>query len=254
MRFTGRTALVAGGARGMGAELARRLVEEGATVVIGDVREEPGVELAAGLGPRATFVRLDVTRPGDWQDAVAVAGEAGRAPVSVLAHAAGIVRRERIAEMSLERYEALLGVNLVGPFLGIQAVIAPMTEAGGGAVVAISSVDALAGAPGYAGYCASKAGVTGLVKAAAVELAPAGIRVNAIAPGTIDTPMLRGRDGDATLLDALAEQVPVRRAGMPADVAHAALYLASDEAAYVTGTTLVVDGGVMAQVPLRPLA
>jgi 3alpha(or 20beta)-hydroxysteroid dehydrogenase len=199
-------------------------------------------------------VHLDVTSPADWEAAVAAAGEAGGAPVSVLAQTAGIVHREPIAAMPPERYERLLAVNLLGPFLGIRATIAPMTAVGGGAVVVVSSVDALAGAAGYAGYCASKAGVTGLVKAAAVELAPAGIRVNAIAPGLIDTPMIRRRDGDTGFLDALAEQVPLGRAGDAEDVARAALYLASDDAAYVTGTTLIIDGGVMAQVPLRPPA
>jgi len=246
-----RTVIVAGGARGMGAELASRFAGAGAHVIVGDVREEEGARVAAALPGRASFVHLDVTRPEDWAAAVDLAERRAGAPVSVLVHSAGIVRRQSIADLSLEHYERLLAVNLTGPFLGIKAVIPAMTAAGGGSVVVLSSVDAFVGAPGYAGYCASKAGVTGLVRAAALELAPVGIRVNAIAPGAIDTPMIRGRDGDGTLLEALVEQVPLRRAGLPADVAQAALFLASDAASYITGTTLVVDGGIMAQVSAR---
>jgi 3alpha(or 20beta)-hydroxysteroid dehydrogenase len=246
-----RTVLVAGGARGMGEHVARALAAAGAAVVIGDVRDEEGARAANGLGDRSSFVHLDVTRPEDWAAAVRLAEQRTGAPISVLVHSAGIVRREPIAELSFAHYERLLAVNLTGPFLGLKAVIPAMTAAGRGSVVVLSSVDAFVAAPGYAGYCASKAGVTGLVQAAALELAPARIRVNAIAPGAIDTPMTRGSRGDRTRLDALAEQVPMRRAGVPDEVAQAALFLASDAASYITGTTLVVDGGVMAQVSVR---
>jgi 3alpha(or 20beta)-hydroxysteroid dehydrogenase len=246
-----RTVLVAGGARGMGEHVARALAAAGAAVVIGDVRDEEGARAANGLGDRSSFVHLDVTRPEDWAAAVRLAEQRTGVPISILVHSAGIVRREPIAELSLAHYERLLAVNLTGPFLGLKAVIPAMTAAGRGSVVVLSSVDAFVAAPGYAGYCASKAGVTGLVQAAALELAPARIRVNAIAPGAIDTPMTRGSHGDRTRLDALAEQVPMRRAGVPDEVAQAALFLASDAASYITGTTLVVDGGVMAQVSVR---
>jgi 3alpha(or 20beta)-hydroxysteroid dehydrogenase len=246
-----RTVLVAGGARGMGEHVARALAAAGAAVVIGDVRDEEGARAANGLGNRSSFVHLDVTRADDWAAAVRLAEQRTGVPISILVHSAGIVRREPIAELSPAHYERLLAVNLTGPFLGLKAVIPAMTAAGRGSVVVLSSVDAFAAAPGYAGYCASKAGVTGLVQAAALELAPARIRVNAIAPGAIDTPMTRGSHGDRTRLDALAEQVPMRRAGVPDEVAQAALFLASDAASYITGTTLVVDGGVMAQVSVR---
>jgi 3alpha(or 20beta)-hydroxysteroid dehydrogenase len=232
----------------MGAAMARTFAEAGRRVVIGDVRDDDGARLAAEIG--AGYVHLDVTDPDQWAAAVDAAAVGG-APVGVLLQSAGVLRREPIAELSLEHYERLLAVNLTGPFLGIKAVAPGMTRAGSGGIVVLSSVDALAAAPGYAGYCASKAGVTGLVQAAALELASAGIRVNAIAPGLIDTPMSRGRGGDGTLIDALAEQVPLRRAGLAGEIARVALFLASDAASYVTGATLVVDGGLMAQVPVR---
>jgi 3alpha(or 20beta)-hydroxysteroid dehydrogenase len=247
-----RSVLVAGGARGMGAEIARAFAETGADVLVADVRDDEGAAVAGAIGERAGYVHLDVTRAEDWHAAVAECARRTGAPLGVLVQSAGIVRRQTIDELSLEHYQRLLAVNLVGPFLGIKACGPAMTSGGGGAIVVLSSVDALAAVLGYAGYCASKAGVTGLVQAAALELAPAGVRVNAIAPGTIDTPMLRGRDGDTALLDALVEQVPLRRAGLPRDVARAALFLASEESSYVTGTTLVVDGGVMASLPVRP--
>ena len=249
-RFRGRVALVTGGARGMGAEQARRAAAEGAFVVIADVLEDEARRTTREIGERAAFVPLDVSQENQWPAAVATAGELAGAPVDVLLHNAGIFRFARIEEMSLEDFRAVVDVNLVGTFLGIRAVIGDMVEAGRGAIVVNSSVDGLASHAGQVNYCASKAGMLGIVRVAALELAARGIRVNAVAPGAIDTPMVRAPESPKSDLAVWGDQVPMKRVGEPSEVASAMLYLASEDASYVTGTTLTIDGGVMAQVPL----
>lgn len=249
-RFRDKVVLVTGGARGMGAAQARRAVAEGAFVVIADVLEDEGRELASTLGGRAAFVKLDVSREDEWPGAIESASRHAGAPVSVLLQNAGIFRISPIEEMRLDDFMAVLRVNLVGTFLGVRAVIPAMKQAGVGAIVVNASVDGLAAHPGQVNYCASKAGMLGIVRVAALELASLGIRVNAVAPGAIDTPMVRTAGEPKASLAVWGDQVPMGRVGEPEEVASAMLFLASDDAAYVTGTTLTIDGGVMAQVPL----
>jgi 3alpha(or 20beta)-hydroxysteroid dehydrogenase len=249
-RFHGRTVLVTGGARGMGAAIARRVHAEGAYVVVADVLADDGRDLVDDLGSDAAFVSLDVSREGDWAGAVTAARAASGAPVDVLMSNAGIFRIAPFEEMSLDDFMAVVNVNLVGTFLGIRAVIPSMKEAGRGAIVVNSSVDGLAAHPGQANYCASKAGILGLVRVASLELAPFGIRVNAVTPGAIDTPMVRAPGEPESDLAVWGDQVPMRRVGKADEVAAAMVFLASDDASYVSGTSLTVDGAVMAQVPL----
>ena len=143
-----------------------------------------------------------------------------------------------------------LEIDLVGVFLGIRSCIEPMTRAGGGAMVTVSSIDGIGAHPGLAGYASAKFAIRGLTRVAALELASSGIRVNAVVPGGMDTPMIRPPDVEPQALDPLAKQIPLRHIGHPAEVARAALWLVSDESSYVTGTDLIIDGGTMARAPI----
>ncbi|BDB44134.1 MULTISPECIES: SDR family oxidoreductase [Mycobacterium] len=249
-RLSGRTALVVGAARGMGEATARLFHAEGANVVLGDVLDEQGELVAKDLGEGASFVHLDVTSESDWARAHEVAESEFGAPVSAYAHTAAVASFSFIADLSLEDYRSIIEIDQVGVFLGMKSCIEPMTRAGGGAMVAVSSVDGIGAHPGLAGYTSAKFAIRGLVRVAALELARNGIRVNTIVPGGIDTPMIRPRDVEPEVLDPLARQVPLGHVGDPAELARAALWLVSDESSYVTGTDLIVDGGLMARVPL----
>lgn len=247
-RLDGKVALVTGGARGMGAAHARRLVAEGARVVVGDVLGEEGARVAAGLGDAARFVPLDVTRPGDWEAAVATATSAFGG-LGVLVNNAGILRYGRIEDMALEDFTRVLEVNLVGQWLGVRSVIGPMREAGGGSIVNVSSTEGFVGAAGLSAYSASKFGVRGLTKAAARELGAYGIRVNSIHPGAILTSMVTD---DPELVGAKAGQaetflraLPLGRMGDVEEVPGLVVFLASDESRYCTGGEFVVDGGML---------
>ncbi|MGH3376865.1 MAG: glucose 1-dehydrogenase [Actinoallomurus sp.] len=246
-RLDGKVALVTGGARGMGAAHVRRLVAEGARVVFGDVLEEEGAEVAAELGDAARFVRMDVTRPGDWQVAVDTATTAFGG-LSVLVNNAGILRYSRIEEMALEDFTRVVEVNLVGQWLGVKSVIGPMKAAGGGSIVNVSSTEGFIGASGLSAYSASKFGVRGLTKVAARELGEYGIRVNSIHPGAILTPMITDPDlvtAKADGADAFLRALPLGRMGDIAEVPGLVVFLASDEAGYCTGSEFVVDGGML---------
>ncbi|WP_329256665.1 glucose 1-dehydrogenase [Actinoallomurus sp. NBC_01490] len=247
-RLEGKTALITGGARGMGEAHVRRFVAEGARVVFGDVLEEEGRRLAEELGDATRFVRMDVTRPDDWQAAVdtALAAFGG---LGVLVNNAGILRYGRIEDMSLDQFTRIIEVNLVGQWLGVKSVIGAMRTAGGGAIVNVSSTEGFVGATGLAAYSASKFGVRGLTKAAARELGEYGIRVNSIHPGAILTPMVTE---DAALVSAKAESadaflraLPLGRMGTPEEIPALVVFLASDEATYCTGAEFVVDGGML---------
>ncbi|MCV7316443.1 glucose 1-dehydrogenase [Mycolicibacillus parakoreensis] len=251
-RVAGKVALISGGGRGMGAAHARALIAEGARVVIGDVVEDEGAKLVEQLGEQfgdrvddtgapALFTRLDVTRPDDWRAAVALAVQTfGK--LDVLVNNAGIANINTLAQFDLAAWQKILDVNLTGTFLGMQAAVEPMTAAGGGSIINISSVEGMRGSPGLYGYVASKFAVRGLAKAAAVELAAHNIRVNTVLPGLVRTRMAMAIPDDSL-------QIPLGRAAKSPEVAACVLYLASDESSYSTGADFVVDGGLTAGIP-----
>ncbi|MGW5052640.1 SDR family NAD(P)-dependent oxidoreductase [Actinokineospora sp. NPDC004072] len=223
----GTTALVTGGARGIGRAVVDALVGAGATVLVGDVLPEP-----ADLPPGAGYTRLDVTSEDDWRRAVAAAP----GPVALLVNNAGIVAFGGIAEQGLETFQRVIDVNLTGAWLGMKAVFPVMRAAGGGVIVNISSTAGLVGSANLGAYTASKWGLRGLTKTAALEFADAGVRVCSVHPGPIRTPMTEGYG------DAMTAGQPIARLGEPAEVARMVLFIAT-EATYSTGSEFVVDGG-----------
>lgn len=248
--LTDRVAVVTGGASGNGRAIARAYAEHGADVVVADVREAPrrgGTpthELVERAGRTAEFVDCDVTDRADLAAAVEAAERLGG--VDVMVNNAGVFRQEAFLEVTETEFERLLDVNLKGTFFGAQVAAERMVESDGGVILNLSSVAGLRGSGGFTTYAASKGAVRLLTYALADELGPGDVRVNAIHPGIIDTAMTAEDvplvDGEAG--DALVEQIPSGRFGEPEDVADAALYLASDLADYVTGESLVVDGGL----------
>ena len=242
-RFEGTTALVTGGARGIGAATAERLAAEGAHVVVADFDEAAASETAERIGGRA--VLCDVTARSDVQAAVAVAAESGR--LDVLVTCAGIIRDNLIHKLSDDDWESVISTHLRGTFLAVQAAQRHMVEQQGGSMVLISSTSAL-GNRGQANYSAAKAGIQGLTKTLAIELGRFAVRVNCVAPGFIATAMTAqtaermGVDFE-DLQAAAAEQAPLKRVGQPEDVAGVVAFLCSDDAAYVTGQVIYVRGG-----------
>ena len=244
-RFDGQVAIISGAARGMGAAHARALVEEGALVVIGDVLDAEGQQLAAELGVAATYVHLDVTSRSDW-NAVVDHAEA-RGPVRVLVNNAGVVSYGPLVEADETEYRRVVDINQTGTWLGIAVVASALARSGGGAIVNISSSAGLQGYAHISSYVASKWAVRGMTKAAALELGPLGIRVNSVHPGPIRTSMTDGLGDDVTATQ------PIARLGEPSEVSKAVLFLASTEASYITGAELAVDGGATLG-PLAPLS
>jgi len=244
-RIDGKVALISGGARGQGAAAARAFTREGAKVVIGDILDEDGKQLADEIGESAVYVHLDVTREDDWAGAVEE-GERMFGRIDVLLNNAGILKFARLVDMTPEEYMSVINVNQTGVFLGMRAVVAAMKKAGGGSIINVSSVEGLRGSPGLVAYVASKFAVRGMTKAAAVELGRDGIRVNSIHPGIVDTPMTRNAGLEGMDIDALFSSIPIRRAGVPEDIVAMAIFLASDDSAYCTGAEFVVDGGATA--------
>jgi NAD(P)-dependent dehydrogenase (short-subunit alcohol dehydrogenase family) len=247
VRVAGKVALISGAARGQGAAEARMFAREGAAVVLGDVLVEQGEQVAreiAAAGGDAVFVPLDVTREADWTAAVALAEERfGR--LDILVNNAGILGRPGILATTLEQWQHVVAVNQTGPFLGMRAAIPAMRRAGGGSIVNISSALATVGYGESASYTAAKGALTALTRTVAVELAREGIRVNVVHPGVIDTPMVDDAMGDDEAARAAQLEVaPMRRIGRAEEVAAAVLYLASDEASFVTGAIVPVDGGL----------
>jgi 3alpha(or 20beta)-hydroxysteroid dehydrogenase len=248
-RLTDRVALITGGARGQGEAEARLFHREGARVVIADVLEELGKALEQELGEGALFVRLDVSSEDDWREAVAATLERFGG-LNILVNNAGILKLAPMLEMSLDDYMAVVHVNQIGCFLGMKTAGRAIVDSGGGSIINTSSIGGLWGIPGGAAYTASKFAVTGMTKTAAIELGSAGVRVNSIHPGIIDTDMVREhapQDLDMEMdADAVGAALPVGRMGKPEDIAALALFLASDESAFCTGSSFVADGGVMA--------
>jgi NAD(P)-dependent dehydrogenase (short-subunit alcohol dehydrogenase family) len=240
-RFAGKTALVTGAAAGIGAAVARLLHAEGGTVHLADVNRDVGEVLAAELGDRASYVQLDVTDEAAWQAAVDGLGEA---PLTTLVNCAGAALRKPLVDTSVAEFRRLVELNLTGTFLGLRT--AGRHVADGGSVVNISSLNGVLPTAELGAYVASKAGVSALTRVAALELAERGITVNAVCPGSIDTAITDRPDFADLDWDAYVRTIPLHRRGTADEVAQAVLYLASDESRYVTGTNLVIDGGIAA--------
>jgi 3alpha(or 20beta)-hydroxysteroid dehydrogenase len=234
-RVSGKVALISGGARGMGAAHARRLVEEGAFVVVGDVLDDEGAQVQSALGDHARYVHLDVTKYDDWEAAVSLA-TAEFGGLDVLVNNAGIHISAPIDEYPIDGWDRVIAINLTGVFLGIRAAVPAMRLRGGGSIINVSSTAGLIGLQGCAAYQASKYGVRGLTKNAALDLGRYNIRVNSLHPGAIDTAMIAG-------MNLTQERVALHRVGSPEEVSHLVLFLASDESSFSTGSEFVVDGG-----------
>jgi 3alpha(or 20beta)-hydroxysteroid dehydrogenase len=242
-RFENQTVIVTGGARGMGASHTRGFVAEGANVVIANRMEDEGRTLANELGDQAIFSHLDVTSDRDWAATVAAAEDAF-GPVSVLVNNAGIVQFGLIADPEPAQWGRVIDINLTGTFLGIRAVVPSMRKAGGGAIVNISSTGGMRGDFGLGAYVASKWGVRGLTKTAALELARDNIRVNSIHPGAIRTTMAAEPDA-AALIAATVRGLAMPRIAEPEEITRLVLFVASDEASFSTGSEFIADGGML---------
>jgi 3alpha(or 20beta)-hydroxysteroid dehydrogenase len=246
-RLDGKVAVITGGARGMGKSHVRHFVAEGARVVFGDVLDDKGTAVAAGLGEESCrYVHHDVTREADWATAVGTALDAF-GTLDILVNNAGVLRFATIADMPLADFRQILEVNAVGCWLGMKAVIKPMTAAGGGSIVNISSIEGFTGAAGLSAYSASKFAVRGMTKAAARELGQFGIRVNSVHPGGVLTRMMLEQaavpghvDGEAFL-----KSLPISRMAEPIEISRLVAFLASDDSSYSTGSEFVADGGVL---------
>ncbi len=248
MRLNGKVALISGGARGMGAAEARLFAAEGARVVIGDVLQTEGQQVEAEIaesGGEAVFVTLDVTSSEDWKRAVDTAVERfGK--LDILVNNAGIWDRGNVEEQTEEGWDRVMDINGKGVFLGTKAAIPAMRDAGGGSIVNISSVAGIIGSAGSTAYNASKGAVRLLTKGTAVQYAKEGIRCNSVHPGPIETQMLKEVYRDDTTREQRLTSIPLGRMGQMEDVALGVLFLASDEASYMTGSELVIDGGYTA--------
>ena len=245
MRLDGKVAIITGGANGMGAEECRIFAREGAKVVIADILEEEGKQLEAEIaesGGDAVFMRLDVTSEDDWQAAVDAA-VARYGKLDVLVSNAGIGRGVGSDGLSVEDWDALMNINAKGVFLGMKYAIPEMQKAGGGSIVNISSISGIVGQRQvHMGYNASKGAVRIVTKSAAVQYAQDGIRVNSVHPGLMP-PMLTSAANTPGIRSEMLAGVPMGRPGRREEVGNAVLFLASDEASYITGVELVVDGG-----------
>jgi NAD(P)-dependent dehydrogenase (short-subunit alcohol dehydrogenase family) len=251
-RVAGKVAVITGAASGLGAESARRLAHEGASLVLTDVAADAGHALAeaiAGAGTPAVFIAHDVTDEAQWTLVAKTATERfGR--IDILVNSAGIGEGEPILETTLEAWRRVMAINADGTFLGMRAVAPAMVAASGGSIINISSILGKVGQPSAAGYCASKGAVLMLTKAAALEWAPLGIRVNSVHPGYIDTPMVanaihRAENGNE-MRDLIISRHAMGRLGVPREIADGIVFLASDESSFMTGAELVIDGGYTA--------
>ncbi len=252
-RLADKVALISGAARGIGEADARLFAAEGARVVMGDVLDDVGREVAREIGDAASYVRLDVTDPSSWSAAVAHTQERFGG-LDTLVNNAGILRFDPIAETSLEDYEAVIRVNQIGPFLGMKTAYPALRESSGASIVNISSTAGLEGMHGLASYCASKFAVRGMTKVAAIEFAPAGIRVNSVHPGGTNTALVNAAGSDAPSEEDYSPPQPIKRIADPSEIAEMVLWLASDASSYCTGAEFVVDGGLTTGSAFEPLA
>ena len=249
-RLDGKVVLISGGARGQGAVEARMMAQEGAKVVIGDILDDLGRQTAAELaeaGLDVTYVHLDVTSEADW-DAAVNAAVATYGHLDTLVNNAGILIRKGVEDTTEADWDRIMDINAKGVFLGSKAAIPALRQAGGGSIVNISSTAGLVGSPeGSASYTATKGAVRLLTKSTAIQYAADGIRCNSVHPGPIDTEMIRDTFGDPDRWAARMRRLPLKRVGTPEDIAYGVIYLASDEASFVTGSELVIDGGTTAE-------
>lgn len=244
-RLEGKVALITGGARGQGAAEARLFVAEGARVVIADILDEQGQQLAEELGEAALYQRLDVTRPEDWAAAVATTQECfGK--LDVLVNNAGVLICGTIESLPLDTFRQVIEINQVGCWLGMKAVLPAMKEAGGGSIINLSSAAGMEGVAGNSAYCASKFAVRGMTKVAAIEFGRFNIRVNSVHPGGVDTDMVKNPAFSEEEAAATYRGLPISRVGQPEEVAELVLFLASDKSSYSTGSEFVIDGGLLA--------
>jgi len=250
-RLEGKVAVVTGAARGQGEAAVRAFVAEGAKVLIADVNDTDGKKLADELGDAAIYQHLDVGEEADWASAIErVTGEFGLP--TVLVNNAGILHFAELASTKLADYERVIKVNQIGAFLGMRSVVGPMTEAGGGSIINVSSVEGLAGMPFLIAYTASKFAIRGMTKVAALELGAKNIRVNSVHPGMIDTKMISDAAGGIEIdLARVGKKVALGRVGKPEEIARLVVFLASEDSSYCTGSEFVADGGATATHALK---
>ncbi|MYA61767.1 MAG: glucose 1-dehydrogenase [Dehalococcoidia bacterium] len=249
MRLEGKVALISGGARGQGAVEAKLFASEGASVVIGDILDDLGRQVEAEIaeaGGNVTYVHLDVTRESQWNDAVAVAVEQ-YGKLDILVNNAGILIRAGVEDTTGEDWDRIMDINGKGVFLGTKAAIPAMRAAGGGSIINISSIAGLQGSPASAAYSSTKGAVRILTKSTAVQYALENIRCNSVHPGLIYTDMTRDTLDTPEGEREWRARVPMGYIGVSEDVAKGVLFLASDESSYMTGSELVIDGGITAQ-------
>ncbi len=250
MRLQDKVAIISGGGRGMGAVEAKLFASEGARVIIGDILESEGLSVESQItkaGGEAVFIRLDVTKQNDWDSVVSGAVE-HFGKIDILVNNAGIALFGTLEDTSDDDWDRVMDVNAKGVFLGTKAVISEMRKNGCGSIINISSVSGLIGQPTVQPvYNASKGAVRIFTKAAAVQYAKQGIRVNSVHPGSVDTLMISHRIDTPEAQQRRNSLTPLGRVAQPIEIAYGVLYLASDEASFVTGSELVIDGGFTAQ-------
>ena len=250
MRLENKVALISGGARGIGAAVTKIFASEGAKIVIGDILEEEGrrtAEEVNAAGGECYFVRLDVTSETDWAQAASEA-TTRFGKLDILVNNAGVSARGNVEETSEAVWSRTMDINVKGAFLGTKQAIPLMRSVGGGSIINISSGAGIAPQPNTSGaYAASKGAVRIFTKSAAIQYAQENIRCNSVHPGPIETDMLLGTRPESDELDVMMGRVPLGRFGRAEEIANGVIYLASDESSFVTGSELVIDGGVTAQ-------